>query len=145
MMMNDQTMSAQVKPSSLRLSMMPATSTVDAEAMRFPSPWVAAVRRRSNGFAELSSDVGRRVKLGLRPLAALAADPAAGYSAAMQIILPILVVIAMLATLGTLLFGVFWMARGGDPKRANAIMRYRIWFQGTALLLFFIFMMLYRR
>lgn len=67
------------------------------------------------------------------------------YSAAMQIILPILVVIAMFATLGTLLVGVFWMARGGDPKRANAIMRYRIWFQGTALLLFFIFMMLYRR
>lgn len=70
---------------------------------------------------------------------------AARYSPAMQIVLPILVVIAMLATLGTLLFGVFWMARGGDPKRANAIMRYRIWFQGTALLLFFIFMMLYRR
>lgn len=73
-----------------------------------------------------------------------AARPAV-YSAAMQIILPVLVVIAMLATLGTLLVGVFWMARGGDPKRANAIMRYRIWFQGTALLLFFIFMMLYRR
>ena len=83
--------------------------------------------------------------MGLRPLAALAADPAAGYSAAMQIILPILVVIAMLATLGTLLFGVFWMARGGDPRRANKIMQYRVWFQGTALLLFFIFMMLYRR
>ena len=67
------------------------------------------------------------------------------YSAAMKIVLPVLVVIAMLATLGTLLVGVFWRARGGDPTRANAIMRYRIWFQGTALLLFFIFMMLYRR
>ncbi|MGH6983807.1 MAG: twin transmembrane helix small protein [Stellaceae bacterium] len=63
----------------------------------------------------------------------------------MQIVLPVLVVIAMLATLGTLLVGVFWMARGGDPKRANAIMRYRVLFQGAALVLFFIFMMLYRR
>ena len=53
--------------------------------------------------------------------------------------------VAMLLTLGSLFMGIFNMARGGDPKLSNKFMRYRIWFQGTALLLFVIFMMLYRR
>jgi hypothetical protein len=63
----------------------------------------------------------------------------------MEIVLPILVVLAMLAVLASLFGGVINMAMGGDPKRSNMFMRYRIWFQGAALLLFAIFMMLYRR
>lgn len=63
----------------------------------------------------------------------------------MQYVLPIMVVIAMLATLGTLLFGILNMAKGGSPQRSNKLMRTRIWLQGAALLLFVIFMMLYRR
>jgi hypothetical protein len=63
----------------------------------------------------------------------------------MQIVLPILVVLAMLAVLASLFGGIINMAMGGDPKRSNMFMRYRVWFQGLALLLFVVFMMLYRR
>lgn len=63
----------------------------------------------------------------------------------MQYVLPVMVVIAMLATLGTLLIGIINMAKGGSPQRSNKLMRSRVWLQGAALLLFVIFMMLYRR
>ena len=62
----------------------------------------------------------------------------------MKFVLPILVVIAMLATLGTLGLGIISMARGNDPRRSNRLMQSRVLFQGLALLLFFIFMMIYR-
>jgi hypothetical protein len=65
--------------------------------------------------------------------------------ASMAYLLPILVVLAMLATLGTLLAGIISMARGGDPKRSNRLMRSRVLLQGLALLLFAIFMMMFRR
>jgi uncharacterized BrkB/YihY/UPF0761 family membrane protein len=63
----------------------------------------------------------------------------------MEFVLPILVVLAMLAVLASLFGGIINMAIGGDPKRSNMFMRYRVWLQGLALLLFAIFMMLYRR
>lgn len=63
----------------------------------------------------------------------------------MQYLLPILVVLAILAVLASLFGGLINMAVGGDPKRSNTFMRYRIWLQGAALLLFLVFMMLYRR
>jgi uncharacterized BrkB/YihY/UPF0761 family membrane protein len=63
----------------------------------------------------------------------------------MEIVLPILVVIAMLLTLGTLGLGLVSLMRGGDPRRSNKLMQMRVWFQGIAILLFLIFMMLYRR
>jgi uncharacterized BrkB/YihY/UPF0761 family membrane protein len=63
----------------------------------------------------------------------------------MEFVLPILVVLAMLAVLASLFGGIINMAVGGDPKRSNMFMRYRVWLQGLALLLFAIFMMLYRR
>ncbi|HTC18852.1 MAG TPA: twin transmembrane helix small protein [Stellaceae bacterium] len=63
----------------------------------------------------------------------------------MEFVLPILVVFAMLAVLASLFGGIINMAVGGDPKRSNMFMRYRVWLQGLALLLFAIFMMLYRR
>jgi uncharacterized BrkB/YihY/UPF0761 family membrane protein len=62
----------------------------------------------------------------------------------MRFILPAMVVIAMLATLGTLLFGLVVMAKGGNPQLSNKLMRSRVLLQGVALLLFVIFMMLYR-
>jgi len=66
------------------------------------------------------------------------------YIEAMQYALPVLVVIAMLATLGTLLLGIISMAKGGNPQRSNKLMRSRVLLQGAALLLFVIFMLLYR-
>jgi hypothetical protein len=62
----------------------------------------------------------------------------------MQYVLPALVVIAMLATLVTLLLGIITMGKGGNPQRSNKLMRPRVLFQGAALLLFVIFMLAYR-
>ena len=62
----------------------------------------------------------------------------------MEYILPVLVVFAMLGALGALAFGVFSMAKGADPRRQNKIMQSRVLLQGLALLLFALFMMLYR-
>ncbi len=51
--------------------------------------------------------------------------------------LPILLILAMLATLGVLFAGLFAMARGGEfnRKHGNRLMRWRVVLQGTALLL----------
>jgi hypothetical protein len=55
-----------------------------------------------------------------------------------------LLIVAMLATLGVLFFGIITMARGGDfnLKYGNKIMRTRIVLQGVALLIFAIIMVL---
>jgi hypothetical protein len=51
----------------------------------------------------------------------------------------------MLATLGVLFAGVFGLARdGGDPRRSNALMRWRVILQGAVLLLFALLMALMR-
>ena len=63
----------------------------------------------------------------------------------MEYVFPILVLLAMLAVLGTLLLGVINMAKGGNPRRSNRLMQSRVLLQGLALLLFVIFMLLYRR
>jgi hypothetical protein len=63
----------------------------------------------------------------------------------MEFFLPIVIVVAMLATVGVLLAGVFNMAKGGNPQRSNKLMQLRIWVQGLALLLFVIFMLIYHR
>ena len=51
--------------------------------------------------------------------------------------LPILLILAMLATLGVLFAGLFAMARGGEfnRKHGNRLMRWRVVLQGTAVLL----------
>lgn len=51
----------------------------------------------------------------------------------------------MAGVLGVLGFGLFTMARGGSPGRTNKIMQYRVLLQGAALLIFALFMMLFRR
>ena len=55
-----------------------------------------------------------------------------------------LLVLAMVATLGVLLFGVLTMARGGEfnQRYGNKLMRARVILQGVALLLFIIIMVL---
>jgi len=63
----------------------------------------------------------------------------------MEYALPIMVVAAMLGTLAMLLLGLISMAKGGNPQLSNKLMRSRILFQGIALALFVIFMLLFRR
>jgi hypothetical protein len=57
-----------------------------------------------------------------------------------------LMIIAMVATLGVLLFGLFSMARGGEFNRRNSnrLMRLRVVFQGAAVLLFLILILVMR-
>jgi hypothetical protein len=63
----------------------------------------------------------------------------------MEYAFPILVLVAMFAVLGVLLLGVINMARGNNPRRSQKLMRSRVVLQGLALLLFALFMLLYRR
>ena len=69
------------------------------------------------------------------------------YHTVMEYVFPILVVLAMLATLGVLFLGVFGMGREGLAARvrSNKLMQWRVILQAGALLLFVIFMLLYRR
>jgi len=62
----------------------------------------------------------------------------------MEYVLPVLFVLAMLGVLGALVMGVFTMAKGGDSRRSNKLMQSRVLLQGLALLIFALFMMLYR-
>lgn len=62
----------------------------------------------------------------------------------MRYVFPILVVIAMLGALGSLGLGLISMARGNNPHRSNKLMRSRILFQALAILLFALFMLLFR-
>ena len=59
----------------------------------------------------------------------------------------ILLIAAMVATLGVLFMGLFSMARGGEFARRNSnrFMRWRVIMQGVAILLFVIFMMTWHR
>ena len=59
-------------------------------------------------------------------------------------ILFILVIIAMVATLGALFLGMFSMARGGefDHRNSNRFMRWRVILQGMAIGLFVLFVLL---
>ncbi len=56
----------------------------------------------------------------------------------MNVIFAVLIVVAMLMTLGVLFAGMLTMARGGEfnRKHGNRLMRWRVIMQGIALLLF---------
>lgn len=71
---------------------------------------------------------------------ALADRPPARYVSVMQTLSLILVIVAALLVLGTLFAGLINMARGGPdaPRRSNAFMRYRVLFQGIAIVIFLI-------
>ena len=58
-----------------------------------------------------------------------------------------LMIIAMIAVVVALFWGLFSMARGGayNQRNANKLMRWRVVLQGVAVLLFVLFMMLYHQ
>ncbi len=59
-------------------------------------------------------------------------------------IVPVVLIIALVATLGVLFAGLFAMARGGEfnRKHGNRLMRWRVALQGMALLLLAILMLM---
>ncbi|WP_160122670.1 twin transmembrane helix small protein [Rhodovarius lipocyclicus] len=58
-------------------------------------------------------------------------------------LLTYLIPLAMAATVVALVMGLFQMARGSpDPHRSNRLMQYRILFQGAAILMFVLLLML---
>jgi hypothetical protein len=63
----------------------------------------------------------------------------------MHVVLIFLIVIAMLATLGVLVAGIIGMFRGNDPKRSNKLMQSRVLLQAVALVLFALFMAIYKK
>ena len=63
----------------------------------------------------------------------------------MKIVLTILLALTMLSVLGVLFARLFGMVRGnGDPRRSNALMRWRVILQGIALLLFALLVSMWR-
>jgi hypothetical protein len=62
----------------------------------------------------------------------------------MDVLLILLLVLAMLATLGVLFMGVIGMARGDSPTRANKLMQNRIVLQGAAIAIFTVLLLLLR-
>jgi hypothetical protein len=63
----------------------------------------------------------------------------------MKIVLMILIALLMLATVGVLVAGLVGLVRGGgDPRRSNKLMQYRVLLQAGALLLFVILLSLLR-
>lgn len=62
----------------------------------------------------------------------------------MKSFLLVLLVLAMAGTLGVLFAGMFGLVRGGDPRRSNALMRWRVVLQGVALLVFLLLLMVMR-
>lgn len=62
----------------------------------------------------------------------------------MHAFLTILLAISMLATLGVLLFGMFGLARGADPRRSNKLMQWRVILQAATIVLFVVLLSLLR-
>jgi hypothetical protein len=61
----------------------------------------------------------------------------------MKTVLTVMVVVMMLATLGVLIAGLIGVARGGgDPRRSNRLMRWRVLLQAGTLVLFIILLSL---
>ena len=56
----------------------------------------------------------------------------------------ILLVLAMIGTLGVLGMGVVSMLRGGDPRRSNKLMQSRVIMQALALVLLAVLMLMAR-
>lgn len=66
--------------------------------------------------------------------ARLGGNPCSRYIGCMNTFLTVVLVLLMLATLAVLGVGVVGMIRGGnDPRRSNALMRYRVLFQMAAI------------
>lgn len=61
----------------------------------------------------------------------------------MHLFLTVLVVLALLATVGVLALGIRSMIIGGDPRRSNKLMQARVMFQFLALMLMGLIMLMY--
>lgn len=61
----------------------------------------------------------------------------------METFVLVLLIITMASVLGVLFAGMAGLVRGGgDPRRSNALMRWRVVLQGLAILLFMLLMAL---
>jgi hypoxia induced protein len=118
-----------------------AFASFDGLRMRKIETGPSQVPRRKNLILSLSKDARRSPTVD----AALGVLRGGRYISSMEYVFPILVLIAMLGALGALALGVINMARGNNPQRSNKLMQSRVLLQGLALLLFVIFMLLYRR
>jgi hypothetical protein len=78
------------------------------------------------------------------PHSALAAAGKRVHILPMTAFVTILLVLAMIGTLGVLGMGVATMLRGGDPRRSNKLMQSRVIMQALALVLLAVLMMLAR-
>ena len=71
-----------------------------------------------------------------RPGSASVADPASSaHTGVMSGVLPVLVVVAVLATFGALACGIVSMVRGGRARSSNRLMRLRVAMQFAAIVL----------
>lgn len=59
--------------------------------------------------------------------------------------LTVLLALALAGVLGVLFAGMLGVVRGGDPRRGNALMRWRVILQGAALLIFMLLMSMLHR
>ena len=80
------------------------------------------------------------------PHIALVPPARSDYTQGMNAVFPILIAVALLATLAVLLTGVVSMVKGGDFNRrhGNRLMRWRVALQGSAVLLILIALLLGR-
>ena len=63
----------------------------------------------------------------------------------MNTVMTVLVILAMLATVGMLVAGLVGVVRGTpDPARSNRIMRWRVGLQGAAVLMFVVLLRMSR-
>ncbi len=53
----------------------------------------------------------------------------------MRSVLSFFLILVMAGVLGVLVLGIVGVARGGDPRRSNRLMRWRVILQAAALLL----------
>jgi hypothetical protein len=65
--------------------------------------------------------------------------------APMNIFVLLIIIVALLAILGVLGVGIFQLFRGGDPRRANRLMRYRVILQFSLVMLMGLFALLFQR
>ncbi len=95
-------------------------------------------------MAKSSVSIGRttdRFDFSARALPGLPTLPAGPTLPLVKMFLTVLIALLMFATLAVLIAGMVGLVRGGgDPRRSNQLMRWRIILQGAALLLFAILM-----
>jgi hypothetical protein len=62
----------------------------------------------------------------------------------MHALLTLLLVFLTVGVVAVLLVGVIGLFRGGDPRRSNKLMQYRVILQGAVLIVVFLLVLLFR-